>query len=450
MIKSVILSRSWREHLIQYQTLYVGLSGGLDSTVLLHHLAACTELVEKLVAVHVHHGLSPNADSWEKYCQQLCLQWKIPLYVSHVHIDSTHNLEQHARTARYQVFETHVGQQDALLLAHHQDDQAETLLLQLCRGTGVHGLAAMPAIRPFAQGKLIRPLLDTSRESLYRYAIKQHLTWVEDESNEELDFSRNVIRHQVIPILKQRWPNVVKNISECSKICQSAKNSLEYLADLDVNQVTESVYAQDRLACHMLDMSVLPWPDKDRVMNILYVWLKRNHVSLRSAQSLAHLWQDVISAREDAQPLLSWGGVSIRRYRQKLYIVKETSQPLYQGPWKDFPNPIQVDEKRVLTVSQAPHQGVMIQPLSVVEIRTRQGGERFIWRGQSKRLKNLFQEWGVPPWERDRVPLVFVDNQLKVVVGYAHADENKIADHSQRMTIQFSEIVEREDVTAID
>lgn len=432
---------AWRTYLTQYHTLYVGLSGGLDSVALLHQLVQCPELCKKIVAVHVHHGLSPNADAWKMHCQTICTQWNIPLRVSHVEIDATHNIEHQARQARYQIFEAHIGPQDGMLLAHHRDDQAETFLLQLCRGSGVHGLAAMPAFRPLGQGMLIRPLLDYSRQSLHDYALQHHLAWVEDESNLNLDFARNYIRHQVIPLLQERWPNVVKNIADCSKLCGSAKKNLEYLADSDLKQV-----------CHrILDISVLPLEDHDRLMNALYVWLKRNHVNLSSSDHLIRLRDEVILARPDATPMFSLGKVKIRRYRQKLYLLSD-KHPIHARVWKDFPQPIQLDTKRMLYASLG-KQGIMINTDSCIEVRTRQGGEQFQWHGQVKALKNLFQEWGIPPWERDQIPLIFVDNQLKMIVGHACADEKEVnagQGSSMRVVIHLKEIVEEVDVTTLD
>lgn len=410
----------WYEKLAQYQTLYVGFSGGLDSTVLLHQLRQYPDLTAKLVAIHVNHGLSPNALAWQSHCERVCQEWQIPLKAVSVNIDDTHNIEQQARHARYQVFTSYLGAMDALLLAHHRDDQAETVLLQLFRGAGVSGLAAMPVMRFFAEGVLIRPLLESDRESLHQYASTYHLSWIEDESNQSTRFARNYIRHEVMPVLRERWPNVVQNIAECAKICQLSRKNLEFLADIDLKTIQHDSYT--------LDISVLCLDDSARVLNILYVWLQRHSVPIPSAAHLDRLLNEVILAREDAEPMLTWKNVCIRRYRNKLYLEKSSAhagdiKKIYL--WEQFPEPmIWHDGTHIAAV--ADQLGIVIAKNALIEIRTRQGGERIHLHGQSKCLKKLFQEWGVPPWQRDKIPLIYVNNQLKVIVGYAHADETDL------------------------
>ncbi len=429
---------AWHEKLAQYQTLYVGFSGGLDSTVLLHQLRQYPDLAAKLVAIHVNHGLSVNATNWQSHCEKICQEWQISFKTVAVHLDDTHNIEQQARDARYQVFKSHVGVADALLLAHHRDDQAETVLLQLCRGTGVYGLAAMPAIRSFADGVLIRPLLECDRDALYQYASTHAFTWIEDESNQDTRFSRNYIRHEVMPVLRKRWPKVVQNISDCAKICQLSRKNLEFLADMDLKKAQQDA--------NTLDLSALCLEDTARVLNVLYVWLQRQSVPIPNATHLDRLLNEVILAREDAEPMLTWQNVCIRRYRNKLYLekssicIKDVSAAKEDGKeitlWKKFPEPIAwYGGTRLIAV--AAEQGIVVPKNACIEIRTRQGGERFRLHGQNKSLKKLFQTWGVPPWKRNHIPLIYVNNQLKVIVGYAQADDTDFIKKVERFTINY-------------
>ena len=197
-----LLTADWQQKFTHYQKLVVGFSGGLDSTVLLHHLASQPELIGKLQAVHVHHGLSEHASDWQTHCQRFCDTVNVPLIVRQVTIARRGNIEEGARIARYQVFSSLLNEHELLLLAHHCDDQAETLLLQLLRGAGVDGLAAMASIKHFAKAAIARPFLQHSRKIIEAYAKEHRLTWVDDESNQDSAFSRNYLRHHIIPLLQ--------------------------------------------------------------------------------------------------------------------------------------------------------------------------------------------------------------------------------------------------------
>lgn len=407
----------WRNQLQKYQTIYLGLSGGLDSMVLLHQIRQCHELAPKLVALHVHHGLSPNASGWQIHCETICQRLNIPIRVFHVQLDDTKNIEEQARNERYRVFSSCIQADDVLLLAHHQDDQAETVLLQLFRGTGVHGLAAMPKMRHFAKGVLIRPLLDYNRDALQQYAITHQIDWIEDESNHSIQFSRNYIRHELMPLLRRRWPNVTENIAFCSKICQNARDNLEALANIDA-----------QLDSDVLVLNDLYLGDTARMLNILHVWLHRRTGSSPSFRHLHRLMNEVILVPDDKRPMLAWGDVCVRRYRQRLYLEKRIGwhkEPMSvsaQKIWNQFPKAISWGGAMEMVAIPA-SQGVFIADGAQIEIRTRQGGERIRHNGHLRCLKKLFQAWGIPPWQRGSIPLVFIDGVLKVIVGYAMADE---------------------------
>ncbi len=184
---------------------HIAFSGGLDSTVLLHLLASA-EALPPLSAVHVHHGLQSAADTWPSHCQSICDRLGVPLRVMRVQVQPGASLERAARDARYRAFTEVIGAGEVLLTGQHRDDQAETLLFRLLRGAGVRGAAAMPVHRPLAGGHLVRPLLDVSRTELVAYADEHQLKWIEDPSNADMQFSRNYLRHRVIPTLTERWP----------------------------------------------------------------------------------------------------------------------------------------------------------------------------------------------------------------------------------------------------
>lgn len=215
---------------------HIAFSGGLDSTVLLHLLAnlANTDTLPPLGAVHVHHGLQTAADAWPAHCQSICDNLGVPLRVMRVQVQPGASLERAARDARYQAFIEVTGAGQVLLTGQHRDDQAETLLFRLLRGAGVRGLSAMPAQRPLAAGYLVRPLLEVSRAELEAYAEEYQLEWIEDPSNADSRFSRNYLRHRVLPTLTERWPQAVSSLARTAEHLSEAQGLLGELAVMDL------------------------------------------------------------------------------------------------------------------------------------------------------------------------------------------------------------------------
>lgn len=381
--------------------------------VLLHLLSTSVELKEKLVAVHINHGLSQNASQWQQFCRQFCQEHAISVICQSIDFDRSANIEENARQARFSAFSSLLTANDAVLLGHHQDDQAETVLLHLFRGAGVDGLAAMPQISNLGEGRLIRPFLGVSREALTAYAEIQGLSWIEDDSNLEVKFTRNYLRHQVMPILRQRWPSVSQNIARTAELCQQTRKNLRDLAEADLQPFS-------------LSRAVLPYArllslKKERIINVLRYWLKDNSLRLPSVITFNRLMDEMLLSREDAEPLVQWDKVQIRRYRQQLFLIKDKTLLPEKAEWLHFPSPLKIAGSGCLLASRS-SEGLVLPEASHVEVRFRQGGEAFRWHGQSKQLKKLFQQWEIPPWWRERIPLIYVDDKLAVVVGYAVSD----------------------------
>ncbi|MDF1828421.1 MAG: tRNA lysidine(34) synthetase TilS [Legionellaceae bacterium] len=398
------MTNLWRSGLVldfrqlaSHARLWVGLSGGLDSTVLLHALSCEPALTSKLQAVHVHHGLSPEADAWQAHCEAMCAVLKIPLVVKHVQLDPKQaNLEEAARDARFLVFEACMQANTCLVLAHHQDDQAETLALRLLRGSGVDGLGAMQAYRSFGLGYLARPLLNTRKHELEAYAQQHALVWVDDESNQALRFSRNYLRHEIMPRLQTTWPRALESMSACAQHCQEAQANLEDLAYLDCPELA--------LKQAQLSLSALRHLPIRRLKQVLRVWFKHQNIKALSAAQLDALLHDVIAAKSDACPKLRIGKLVIRRYRDVLYVLRDEQ-------------PKACDKIPALPAAMSIPQGAQI------EVRYRTGGETIVLNNQTKSLKTLFQTWGVPPWERANIPLIYINNTLAAVLDFAIADD---------------------------
>lgn len=391
----------------------VAYSGGLDSHVLLHALSRCGV---GLTALHVHHGLSPNADLWAEHCQAQCRALSVPCSVLRVYVaPDGSGREAAARNARYAALEQALGQGDILFTAHHQNDQAETLLLMLMRGAGVAGLAAMPPSRPFGDGLLARPLLGLPRATLRRYAEQHGLSWVDDESNFDTSLDRNYLRHELLPRLRQRWPAAERSVARSAAHLAEAG---ELLTELAATDLVKACGARSGT----LSVNALQTLTPPRRRNLLRHWLREQGLPLPDTLHLRHIEQEVLPARPDAEPRVRWPGAEVRRYRDDLYALP----PLVPAPATELPwtmtEPLMLPDGRTLTADAATGSGLSTARCAGarVTVRFRAGGERCAPAGRrhTHELKKLFQEAGVPPWERERVPLLFVDDRLAQVVGY--------------------------------
>lgn len=392
----------------------IAFSGGLDSTVLLHALVALREeLGISLLAIHVDHGLQEDSGAWSEHCREVAQELGVDYRCRTVtvQLESGKGPEASARDARYAALHRELCYNDWLLSAHHREDQAETLLLNLIRGSGLAGLAGIGAIRRFGPGWLARPLLETSRAMLIDYATDNALHWLDDPSNADRRFDRNFLRHDVLPRLQSRWSDVSARLQRSAKHAGEASELLGTLAEIDLDSLGGR---PERLPIDGL----LPL-GAARQKNLLRYALRRLGLSTPTAVQLARILDEVIPARDDAQPLVIWPGASVRRYRNKLYLLPEE---LVESPLSVKVSTAEVPLGTglgVLKFVRGARRGLSERFLErEVEVRFRQGGEEFKPIGQShtRKLKKLLQEEGIVPWMRDRVPLIYADDEL-IAVG---------------------------------
>ncbi|WP_158228880.1 tRNA lysidine(34) synthetase TilS [Chitinimonas sp. BJB300] len=388
----------------------VAYSGGLDSTVLLHlFLRLRASQSFDLQAFHLHHGLSPNADAWLAHCARVCERTAVPFSSSRA--DLSHiagaSLEARARTARYQAYE--MLNAELVVLAHHQDDQAETVLYRLARGAGVQGAAGMPAMRPLGAGKQIwRPLLAEPRSALLEYAQQHELSWVEDESNVLVDYDRNFLRHVVVPPLVSRFPSAQAALARAARHFSEAAGLLDSLAKMDAVDEAPS-----------LDMARLRSLSEARQHNLLR-WFLAKHALWLEERQLTVLLGQVLHAREDATPFLRLGDVAVRRYRERLWVAP--LPPNVQATELGLDGLLPTNwggqlswSRQAGGVADAWRDGLVARP--------RMGGERLRPRtgGPTRPVKDLLQEAGVPPWLRSYWPLIWRGDVLVAVAGIAVA-----------------------------
>lgn len=393
----------------------VALSGGLDSTVLLHALAALREeLALPISALHVDHALQADSARWAEHCAGLCSGLSIPLRQVRVEVGCCKDkgLEATARQARYRAFEEALAEGEMLLSAHHQDDQAETLLLQLLRGGGVHGMAGMPPLRRLGRGWLARPLLDVARAGLLAYAKAQGLRWIEDPSNRDTHLERNYLRHELIPQLARRRAGVGKVLARSAAHFAENAELLDELAATDL----QACATDEGLLIPVMARLSLP-----RQRNLLRYFIRQQGLPLPDHRRLRSILDDLIPAASDAAPLVVWPGAELRRYRDTLYAMPPLP-PLPETDWQqDWNGQGTLDLPDGLgRYGFVPQPGGLLAaslPGAKLQIRLRRGGERLHLpgHGHHQSLKNLLQQAAVPPWRRERLPLLYIDGQLAQV-----------------------------------
>jgi len=363
------------------------------------HLFAALRLRHpiKLRALHVNHSLSPHATDWLAHCQTVCKNLQIELLHDTIQARAAigESPEEVARQKRYAMLSTHLASGDVLLTAHHQDDQAETMLLQMLRGAGPKGLSAMPRVKPLGQGFHARPLLDFSREDLTAYANEKQLSWINDESNENSDFSRNFIRHQITPVLKKRWPKMTTTLARVSLHCAEAQQLLDEMASQDLMTVRGK-------KPNTLSVSQLQTLSAMRQRQVLRYWLSALNLPLPSEVKIQQAQKDMLTARLDKSPSVTWKGGVLKRYQDDLYALPAMQQPdVNQVLAWDLQQPLVIAGVGVLQSTPAVGSGLRAN-LSNVTVRFRRGGESCQLPGRhcTHRLKKIFQENHIPPWER--------------------------------------------------
>lgn len=410
-------------------TLLLALSGGLDSVVLLHLLAeARLAITFQLHAMHVHHGLSANADSWAEFCTAQCRQLNVPLQVVHVNVaknpdykNSEQGIEAEARQLRYNALFTYAVDgkaPDFVVTAHHQDDQAETLLLQLFRGAGVKGLASMAAVDKVR--RLLRPLLNVSRQALQEFALQRELAWCDDESNDNTQYDRNFVRHEVLPVLQSRFNSVNSVLARTAGHMAEASELLEVLASQDVEHLL-----QHKSLC----LQGLSQLSVARAKNVLRWWFSQNCLAMPATEHLNEIVNQLLHAKKDSDLNIKLQHMYLRKYQQRAYLCEDKTAVPFDLVWDGEPE-LMLPSGGKLLFNEVIGSGLAINlGMTKLRITNRDGGERFKPDAQrpTRTLKYLLQEVNMPPWQRLYLPLIYWEDKLAFVpgVGIAHDLEAK-------------------------
>ncbi|ORT50459.1 hypothetical protein ST37_11385 [Vibrio sp. qd031] len=414
-----------------HNRLVLGLSGGLDSRVLLQLLATLRDTQRhnnvlpewEIQAIHVHHGLSENADVWAQQCKAWCEALSIEFVCEKVTVEfgSRLSLEQQARDARYQALAQYIDKRTLLLTGHHADDQFETFLLALKRGSGPKGLSSMAMSRIFHDGVLLRPLLGCDRNELYDYATSLELEWVEDESNTDTRFDRNFLRHDIIPSIKQRWPQVTQQVIKSTALCAEQE---QLLTELLTPIYQHCLHNDALLIAPLLEQSCLTQK------RLVRMWFAERGRLMPSQKILNQILNQVLSAKADATPIVELENGQLRRFQNALYIVdslpelSDWQQPLPLETWVELPaqqGTIGVFSDDTLIEDHCFWVGNISDSsdLSGLTVSYNSAGLKAkpVGRSGSRKLKKLWQEYSVPPWLRQRYPIVLQQLTVIAVAG---------------------------------
>ena len=393
----------------------VALSGGVDSIVLLHALSQIQKQLKlKLSAIHIHHDLSPNADDWLTFCYKECKKLNIPIKSKKINIkqDLSMGIEAAARKSRYQVLE--IYRKGILALGHHQNDQAETLMLQLFRGSGLNGLAAMPT---FDRERFIwRPLLRINREIIEDYAKENDLVFIEDESNNNLQFERNFLRKEILPLIKSRYSDIINTISRSSENIAEGLNLHKAIAKEDANLYFSK--NKDRLSLSMLKVL-----EKERIVNLIRWWLDVNKQMMPSKKTMSELYKQIENVKKDSLLNIDISeSMSIKAYRDELFLVEKTIKiDPYELIWRGE-GVVELPGNSKLIFKKSLGSGFSLSKIGskTLTIQNRNGGESFKPKKNqpTRTLKYLLQTSNIPPWKRQLMPLVFSENELVAVPDF--------------------------------
>lgn len=417
----------------------IALSGGLDSALLLKSFRLAHPSLS-VIAIHIHHGLSPNADAWANHCEALCESLSVPCYIERVSVvNSGEGIEAAARKARYAVFEEHLVPGDVLLQGHHKNDQAETVLLRALRGSSVKGLSAIPVERGLSNGaKIYRPWLNLSRNELEEEAAKLELEWVEDESNSDDAYDRNFIRQNVLPLIEERWPKAVESLV---RVAENASEAQGFIEDWCARQFESGLQGSSFDGAKTLEIESLQTYSVREQNMLLRAWIESLGFPQPSSRIFERIRTELIPARADASPIIQWEEYELRRFDGEIYCsrkiakldlpyqkslsfpylgsnaVCEVSGQKIELNYDLFDADVQVSSNQISI--RVPKEGFEL------ELRSRSGGEsiKLYQNRPGRSLKSLFKEAKVPPWLRETFPLVYVNGVL-AAVGVRWRDAN--------------------------
>ncbi|NVJ62036.1 MAG: tRNA lysidine(34) synthetase TilS [Gammaproteobacteria bacterium] len=423
---------------------WLGLSGGADSMVLLELLYEFkrTRPDLKLGAIHVNHSISPNAHNWAEFCKKCCQDYNIEYYERTIQIgnQTRQGLEKPLREARWQAFSDVIQDsflsneegsiKPVLFVAHHQDDQVETLLLNLLRGTGVAGASGMSEWEERSDFFLARPLIDIPKQSIITFAEENNLDWVDDESNQEVQYRRNFLRHNVLPVIAEQWPNYSQTLSRFTRNMQMTGQLVSELAKIDVRatQLGDG-----------LDLNKFRVLSFERQLNLLRHWILQKQRYSPSEVQLTEMLKQLKNLDSDSNFQFKLNDDVLTVHENELLLISEKlfNAESYEYIWRDLSKPIDIQEINGTLLVEKGGELRLPNSSETVRVCSRKGGENCwpILRDKRTSLKKVFQELGIARWKRASVPLVFYNDILVCVVGVFVCKEGLVEKEQQGINI---------------
>lgn len=387
--------------------IYIGLSGGVDSVVLLdltYQFFIINKLdLSKLTVIYINHQLQPELNNqWQIFCQNLCDKYKLHYICEKISArpQAGESIENFARIHRYQLFFKHVRpEQDILLLAHHLDDQAETVLFRLLKGAGPKGLSGMANLYHYQNRVIYRPLLSVSKQDILNYAVENHLDYIQDPSNNLVDYDRNFLRKNIFPKLSKRFGAVNQAMVRSAKHYRQQQQALDYFIHQELIKI-QTVHVSSYI-CLDFNLFIL-YPDYIQI-NLIRTWLEKHQYKAPSEKKLIQILHQLCTAKQDKIPEIKWGKNNqyiLRKYQHKIFLNKKQDQRIIDKFKIDFSDLISQDK---------------------IQVKSRILGQKvnLLSKTHSVCLKKFLQILGVPPWDRNQVKLYFYQEKYLVgVEGY--------------------------------
>lgn len=409
---------------------WIAYSGGMDSSVLLHLFYSNKKTINnEIEVIYINHGLQEEADDWGEFCQQQCKKYNFSFIQIKIHetCPKGKSIEAWAREKRYQLIENLINNEDVLFTGHHQDDQIETFFLQALRGAGPRGLSAMPLIRTKENYLHVRPLLNYPRDRLKNYAIQHNLIWQDDKSNHDNRYDRNYFRNEVTPVINKRWPAYRHTLNRLIENQQESRILLNELALTDMKHAQ-----QGENKC--LDLGFINKLNVHRQKNLIFFWLDTQGLQTPGSRHIEKIISDIINSEREKSPCVNWANVEVRRYKNCLYAQKTLSDFNVKAEFIWQPETVLNIFEETLSAELVKGKGISKDKLNKnnLVVKFRKGGEK-IKPGSSaysKTVKQLFQEKSVLPWYRDKIPLIYVNDDLAAIPGFC-VDEKYIASRNE-------------------
>ena len=406
----------------------IAFSGGMDSTVLLHVMKNIIDEKSQIRAIHINHNIVDNSKVWTRTCKSICKNFGIDIEI--ISLEVTHNgygLEAAARDERYKKLKEKLYENEYLLTAHHEEDQMETVFLRMARGTGLDGLQGINEKYSFGEGIIFRPMLEVSKTSVMDYAKEHQLKWVEDSSNQDTHFDRNFLRKKIIPQFRERWPSIASSVSRLSQLSAQNIKILNQIAEEDIGPIANM---NELPLAKLLDKSF------ERANNMLRYIILANGMSIPSMKTLQDGLKEMLDPETD-KSVIAWKDYCIRKYKNHLYFLSnsdlEPNKVDVRIPW-EIGKTVNLGENIGSIEATFIHgDGLSIEKCeNKLTISYRQGGELIkpIGHRINKSLKNLFQENQILPWMRDKIPLIYYQDEL-VSVADLWFNQNYVASQNE-------------------